>query len=123
MGIPQSVYPLFYWIRSLQISHERSEPTNATTYSVEELTVFDTRISHCPAECLSCEGQILIFVVRINGVSLAHHVVDVVDVDIADDRHDDSRDQTNDGHDDSGNLHDDADDVEQSFHIAPPSAK
>lgn len=110
-------------IRGLQISHERGEPSNAASYGVDESTVFDTMIGEGSPICLGHERRILILIIGIKIFTVVYNVIYVVDCGFCQNDHSDCHDHANDGHDDGCDLHDDADDAEQSFHIAPPSAK
>lgn len=117
MGIPNVVYPLFIWIiRSLQISHEAGESTNAISYGIDKLATFDSRISHCPAECLGHELNILSLIVRVEVVTFLDHVVYVIDRGLGQNDHCDGHNCADDCHNDSGNLDDGGENFHSGFH-------
>ena len=106
-------------LRSLQISHERSDPINAVRYNVDESVAIEFRVSQCPADRLTRDRHILGLVIGIKRVPIfVHNIVDVVDIGLSNHEHINAHDCANDSHEDHSDLHDDADDVEQSFHNA-----
>ena len=88
--------------------------------SVDKSIVFYSRVSHCPAERLGHKLIVLIFIVRINSVSFINYVIDIVDIDFADDCCGDSHNHPDDGENNDEDFCDGRDDAEHSFHIAPP---
>lgn len=116
MGIPQSVYPYIYSFVALQVGYEACKFANSIRDSVDKFTILNSRVSHCPAERLSCEIFILIFIRIEISLIFIDHVVDVIDCGFCHDYQHCGVNRTDDGKDEDPDLENGEQDFQSGFH-------